>query len=167
MLRHDEWRSRIHIEASIVLREMPQYRLQEYSDYACFTGWQGNSRDNNKYQLELRLSRSYPDVKPKLYVINPNILHKQFYFETINEQGSRHAWHTSSNGPNGCVQICHSSTGWDASQTCVGVLLRGIIWLEAYAEYLQTGRTIARIIDDWIKQSTVTNIFNIERRLGI
>ena len=68
--------------------------------------------------------------------------------KSINSLGTTHSYHTWSNGPRGIVTICHTS-GWDPSISCVQVLLKGIIWLEAYSMHLRTGATIAEIIDSF------------------
>ena len=59
----------------------------------------------------------------------------------INDENTSHAFHTWENGPYHRVQICHSNN-WDATHTCVGVLLRGVLWLEFYEAYLRNGGDI-------------------------
>jgi len=148
MLKHRQ--SRIQMEQSIVSHEMPQFRLYDLGDDVYFEGWQATSKKLNRYRLKLVLPIWYPDDMPCLYVAYPQVLYKQGYRGTINSEGISHAFHTKANGPDGCTQICHSTqSDWDASKTCVGVLMKGILWLEAYENHLLTGRAIAEIINNW------------------
>ena len=69
--------------------------------------------DRQDYELEVHLSRDYPDEMPKLYVISPTSLPKHGNQGTVNSCGLSHDFHTRPNGPNGCVQICHfHSSAW-------------------------------------------------------
>lgn len=69
---------------------------------------------------------------------------------TINSLGCTHDFHTNSNGPGGCVQICHfSPANWDASKTCVSVMIKAVLWCEAYDVHMVTGLSIATIVDQF------------------
>ena len=141
-------RSRLGLEKALVSRELPQFQIYKSGDKVYFKGWQKTSYRSQDYQLKLALPRWYPDDMPSLSVIYPKILPKYGSMRTVNAEGTSHAFHTLSNGPGGCVQICHfKQEMWDASKTCVGVLMKGIMWLEAYERHLRTGKTIAEIID--------------------
>ena len=62
---------------------------------------------------------------------------------TINSFGVSHAMHTLENGPSGEVQICHwRPDRWHSGITLNKVMLKGILWLEAYAQHLATGKDI-------------------------
>lgn len=138
--------SRLRLERYIVYHELPQFRLCGSIETPYFTGWQKTTQKLQDYKLKLLLPKWYPDQMPCLYVVYPKTLYKYSNWETINSEGVSHAFHTQANGHDGCVQICHDHN-WDASKTCVGVLMKGIIWLEAYERHLKTGFTIAEIID--------------------
>jgi hypothetical protein len=141
------------MEQSIVSHEMPQFRLYDLGDDVYFEGWQATSTRLNTYLLKLVLPTWYPDDMPSLYVAYPLVLYKHGYHGSINLEGLSHAFHTKANGPGGCTQICHSAqSDWDASKTCVGILMKGILWLEAYEAHLLSGRDIAAIINDWGKE---------------
>jgi hypothetical protein len=143
------YRSRLGLEKALVSRELPQFHFYKSGDTAYFKGWQSTSKRLKKYQLKLVLPRWYPDEMPFLYVVRPETLYKYGSRGTVNADGISHEFHTLTNGPGGCVQICHfKHDRWDASKTCVGALMKGIVWLEAYEKHLQTGRTIADIIDE-------------------
>ena len=104
-------------------------------------GWVKTTGDKNVYELTLNLGPNFPDDRPKLYVTCPTWLKKYRNRGYINDEGTSHVFHTWKNGSNNCVQICHSAS-WDATHTCVGVLLRGIMWLEFYEAYLRNGGDI-------------------------
>ena len=134
---------RLDMENQVLARELSQFMLY-YSRYSdpYVIGWVTTTVDFNSYQLKLDLGRNYPDEQPKLYVTYPIILRGYLGKKTINRLGTSHGFHTWKNGPSGCVQICHGYR-WDASRTCVSVLLKGIFWLEMYDAYLRDGKTIA------------------------
>jgi hypothetical protein len=51
--------------------------------------------------------------------------------------------HTLGPGPSGEVQICHwRDNRWHAGITLDKVLLKGLLWLEAYEQHLTTGQPI-------------------------
>ena len=139
---------RIQYEESIMRHELPHFHLYGYSDDYRFEGWQWTN-NRNSYKLTLNIPLFFPDQVPPLYVTSPLIL-RSYFFYSINSQGTSHDAHTLSNGPNGCVQICHfRPENWDASQTCVAAMMKGILWLEAYEMHLRTGKEIAAILSAW------------------
>jgi len=146
----NSYNHRMDFEKTIMRSEMPQFRFYQNVDSYYFEGWQRTSTLNRSYMLKLILSRWYPDERPKLYVTSPINLKSYISWKTINQIGVAHKSHTLSNGPNGCVQICHfKDEHWDASQTCVGVFTKGLLWLEAYENHLLTGNEIAEILYKW------------------
>lgn len=141
---------RIRLEKQIMSKHLPQFRLYRSGADRCFIGTQTTTVNNRKYKLRLNIPTHYPDQKPLLYVISPVTLYQYKNLNTVNSVGLSHSFHTLSNGPNGCVQICHSNnSSWNASKTCVGVFMKGILWLEAYETHLTTGESIANIFDNW------------------
>ena len=138
-----ERRYRIDLERQLLARELPQFVLQTDAQGTRVRGWQCTTKKDRYYELTLELPEHYPDEAPQLYVTSPMTLWKHRRRGTINAEGTSHAFHTRANGPGGCVRICHDETGWDASQTCVTVLMKGICWLEGYQAHLATGCDIA------------------------
>lgn len=152
---------RIQFERKIMARHFPQFGFYQGGDASYFQGWHTDSTKGYLYQLQLKLSPWYPDQMPSLYVTYPSILWK-YDGGTINSEGVSHAFHTLHNGPKGCVQICHfKPETWDASRTCVGVLLKGILWVESYAVSIATRMPIADILEQWKKRQTGMNINDI------
>jgi len=142
---------RILDEKAILEETLSQFNLHRIGNEWCFIGWQTASIRNWKFQLKLPLPKYYPDQMPYLYVTAPTVLNK-CGGGTINEMECSHSFHTGNRGPQGCVTICHyKESTWDASHTCFGIFTKGILWIEAYASHLVTGRTIADILDEWAK----------------
>jgi hypothetical protein len=142
--------SRLQFEKSIMQHEMSQFLFYQMGNANYFHGWQTTRTLGRKYTLKLTIPAWYPDEMPSLFVVSPLTLPKYGGRGTINKEGVSHDFHTKANGPGGCVQICHfNPENWDASQTCVGVFTKGILWLEAYNVHLRTGRTIAEILVNW------------------
>ena len=100
--------------------------------------------------MRVAIPKWYPSEMPSLYVVSPNRLRKFGCSSYINDEGASHPNHTMGTGPNGCVEICHfKPENWDASQTCAGVLAKGIMWCEAYDCHLVTGLSIAEILENF------------------
>jgi ubiquitin-protein ligase len=97
--------------------------------------------DGRRYRIRVPIPPEYPFQEPGMYVIEPAVLRRRTG-DTVNSLGGTHSFHTKPNGPDGCVQICHTRD-WDASVTLLKVVLKGVVWLEAYAAHLRTGRPIA------------------------
>jgi len=96
----------------------------------------------NSYDLWIPIPLGYPDVRPPLYVVRPNPV-QMANGRTVNELGLTHDMHTLEPGPKGMVQICHwRSARWHAGITVEKVLLKGLIWLEAYEQHLATGKSL-------------------------
>jgi hypothetical protein len=145
-----DFNSRIELERQIISRNLPQFRLYAFGTDRYFSGWQKTTVNHHPYKLKLNISPYYPDEKPQLYVSSPVTLYKYNSLKTINSLGVTHDFHTLSTGLDGCVQICHGGSGsWSASKTCVGVFMKGILWLEAYETHLITGKSIATILTNW------------------
>jgi ubiquitin-protein ligase len=145
-----DFKSRLQFEKNIVQYEMPQFRLYQMGDEYYFLGRQTTTALGRQYNLKLIIPAWYPDQMPSLFVVSPLTLPKYGHRGTINSEGVSHQFHTQNNGPKGCVQICHfKPERWDASQTCVGVFLKGQLWLEAYDFHLCTGLSIAEILKNW------------------
>ena len=134
---------RLALERQILAQELPQFYFYNMTGDTYIEGWQNTASGGKNYQLKLVLGCHYPDEMPKLYVTYPHTLITNEIWVTLNEKGTSHFFHTLSNGPSGCVQICHTKTElWNSTMTCVAVLMKGIIWLEAYEAHLRTGRDL-------------------------
>lgn len=109
----------------------------------------GEHRTNagNLYQIRGPIPNEYPYSKPPIYVQYPNPLLGFGYGKTINSYGVSHNMHTFSNGPDGEVQICHwNSDRWHSGITLNRVMLKVVLWLEAYEQHLATGKDICDFV---------------------
>ena len=135
--------TRLNLEKSLVENKFGYnfLLLGDSYDGHRFVGWTTTAYGGNDYELTLQLGSNYPDKRPELYITCPTYLQKFGGNGYINDIGTSHAFHIWDNGSNGCVQICHSEN-WDATNTCLGALLRGCMWLEFYESYLKNGGDI-------------------------
>ena len=136
-----EQRRRLAFEEKLVARYMPDSRLYDRTGNTYIDGGARTSGGANRYRLRICLPSSFPYGKPGLYVISPHPVWMRRRRRTLNSLGTSHAFHVNKNG-GGYLNICHTRD-WDASMTCVQVLLKGILWLEAYEGHLRTGRDLA------------------------
>lgn len=96
----------------------------------------------NGYALWIPIPSGYPDQRPPLYVLSPSVL-RDASGGSVNALGLSHRMHTLAAGPGGIVQICHwRDARWHAAITVDKVLLKGLLWLEAYEQHLATGKPI-------------------------
>ena len=106
---------------------------------------------NRSYTLWSPIPLGFPNSRPPFYIHRPNPLWEFGATRTINSYGISHRMHTLSNGPNGEVQICHwRDERWHSGITFNKVLIKAMLWLEAYEQHLSTGRHI----DDFVRTMT-------------
>jgi len=147
MFTSEQW-DRINFEEILVSMQFPSFHKFNNSSAFGFTGCVTPKAGNRSYELKLDVTDNYPYDEPDLFVALPPVLWMHGGKKSINSLETTHDYHAYYNGPDGCVKICHTSE-WDPSMTCVQVLLKGIIWLEAYSIHLRSGDTIAKIIDSF------------------
>ena len=143
-----EQRDRIDFEGALVGMEFPGFRQFIRASSFGFIGQFAPKAGSGSYELTAEASDAYPYIEPDLLVTWPRVLWMHGGLTSINSLGTTHAYHAHYNGPDGCVKICHTSS-WDPSMTCVQVLLKAVIWVEAYSIHLRMGATIAQIIDSF------------------
>lgn len=101
---------------------------------------------HRSYDLWIPIPQLYPHQRPPLYIARPVLL-PTANRGTVNALGVSHAMHTLANGPNGVVQICHwRDDRWHAALTLNKVVIKGLIWLEAYEQHLATGQPITGFV---------------------
>jgi hypothetical protein len=125
-----------------------QFRIYQYTNQNSYFLW-GDHKTNsgNVYTIWGPLPNNYPIGRPPIYVYKPNPLVGYDWTKTINSYGTSHSMHTLWNGPNGEVQICHwRDTMWHSGITLNKVMLKVVIWLEAYEQYLSSGKSIAEFV---------------------
>lgn len=101
-----------------------------------------STNSGNGYGLWIPIPRGYPERRPPLYVLSPKVL-RNASGGSVNALGLSHLMHTLESGPGSIVQICHwRDARWHAGITLDKVLLKGLLWLEAYEQHLVTGKPI-------------------------
>ena len=126
---------------------MPQFQI--YKDPAGGYYLLGDHRTsaNRSYTLWSPIPPGFPHSRPCLYICSPNPLLSFNKIKTINEFGVSHQMHTLSNGPNGEVQICHwRNERWHSGITFNKVMIKAMLWLEAYEQHLSTGRGVCEFV---------------------
>jgi hypothetical protein len=81
-------------------------------------------------------------IDSPVLIISPLTIWKYQRQGTINEVGASRAFHTLSNGPDGCVRICFTQS-WDPDMSYVSILHRGALWLEALEAHQATSLPIS------------------------
>ena len=127
-------------EKKILVQKASNFRVYESGGTTRVEGWH-TTGSGNRFKLQIPDLSGFPVSPMSLWVTSPQTLPK-YGGGTVNSVGSSHSFHTHSNGPNGCIQICHHRS-WDASKTVWSVLFKGILWLTAYEIHEATGRHIS------------------------
>ena len=112
-----------------------------------FNGWFKTSGNGRWYYLNLQMTYAFPNEKPILTILPPKQLNKYHSMQLLNDIGISNAFHINGTDENGYLKICHTHY-WDASKSCVGIILKGCLFCEAYEYYMATGITI----DDALKK---------------
>ena len=145
MMRTMEQCERLALEEKLLLKYMPGFYFYDKMGATYISGCYRPNGASREYEIRIDIPFDYPYEKPELFIISPVILWKHGNRGTVNDEGVSHAFHTLEAGHGGCVQICHT-LDWDASLTCVKVILKAILWCEAYEGHLQTGKDIAEFL---------------------
>ncbi|MEX2389216.1 MAG: hypothetical protein WD534_15165 [Phycisphaeraceae bacterium] len=124
---------RIALDEQLVRQYFPQFRLRGTLPRDFIGSHRG-------LELTLQLSVGYPAIKPDLIVSSPRIL-IGFDGVNLNRLGPNHTFHIYGTNSEGYVRICFSDT-WHEGMSAVGVLLRGLLWCEAFCAHQRTGRSI-------------------------
>ena len=140
---------RLGIENQILVRDgFSQFKVYCASGGNSYYLW-GDHKTNagNTYTIWSPIPAYYPNSRPPIYIYKPNPLTGYSGIKSINSYGISHYMHTLANGPNGEVQICHwRDDKWHSAITLNRVMIKVVIWLEAYEQHLSTGRTIAEFV---------------------
>jgi hypothetical protein len=148
MARTREQCERFAFEANLVARYMGHYRFFNPRGDTYVEGVARRSGWTNAYRARLTLPTDYPHQRPELCVLNPRTLPLREPRVSLNRMGLSHAYHTNGTDAHGNVHICYTQN-WKASMTCVFVLKKLALWLEAYEEHLCTGEIIDAILRRW------------------
>ena len=141
-MRTREQCRRLAIDEKLVKKYVPDFRFYDKTGNTYVEGRVTPNGTLSRNRLRLDIPPDYPHSKPALYGTSPVILRKHGGRGKLNDEGVSHRFHTLGTGHGGCVKIC-TVGDWDASLTCVKLLIMGVLWLEAYQAHLRTGKDIA------------------------
>ncbi len=135
---------RLNLENQILNRDgMSQYLIRYYQSgnfYYIYGDY--NSSSGRNYTLWCRIPDYYPNICPSVYVHKPNPL-KDFGGVPISGLGTSHSMHTLAPSSSGEVQICHwRQSSWHSGITLNKVMVKVMLWFEAYEQHLITGQSI-------------------------
>ena len=139
---------RLTLENQILRRDgMAQFQVYGSPTCGYYLWGEHGTNAGNSYTLWSPLPAGFPHACPPLYIYAPNPLRAYAYGRTINSYGLSHAMHTLNNGPNNEVQICHwRSDRWHSGLTLNKVMLKAMLWLEAFEQHLSSGRDIDEFV---------------------
>ncbi len=138
-------RERLAVEEKLFDHYAPNFCFYNRTGDTYIEGWANTSDGSSRFKLRLALPPDFPYDEPDLYVVSPSMLWMHGNRGTINDLGTSHAFHVYDNGCD-WVKICHSAD-WDASLTCLKVIIKGHLWLEGYLSHLRTGQDIADFLN--------------------
>ena len=137
---------RLAAEKQLLKQRMPGFEFRNPRGNTYIEGY-AQATNGLRCLLRIDLPEDYPYSPPPLYVAAPRRLYSYEGRQSVNEMGSVHSFHTMGNGPNGIVSICHFRE-WNAAHTCLQILIKGILWWEAYMAHMRTGRDLAEFLRD-------------------
>lgn len=143
-----EQQTRLALEHQILQREgFSQFSVYHDSTYdSYYASGVATSSSGRCYNLYSPIPSGFPAQRPPLYVIDPNPLLKADG-TAIWRLGVSHAMHTLTPHDKGWVQICHwRDARWHSGIVLQKVLLKALIWIEAYEQHLATGRDLADFV---------------------
>ena len=141
---------RLVLENQVLQRDgFSQFQVYLSGSATDYDLW-GTHRTNSgaPYRIWSPIPPRYPYERPPVYVYEPNPLPAYGYGQNVNGCGVSHSMHTLSNGPNNEIQICHwRDDRWHSALTLNKVMLKVVLWLEAYEQHLSSGSPI----DDFVR----------------
>ena len=102
--------------------------------------------NDKQYTLRVYLPSDYPNSCPQMVVSSPSsCLRKKNGSQLSCMSGDDHTLESI----DGCTQICHYNSGlWRDDNTLYQVIMKGMIWLEAYEAHLRTGSPLNRYLQE-------------------
>lgn len=105
-----------------------------------------NSNSGRSYRLYISIPAGYPQQRPAMYVKEPLPLRMKDG-SLITALGVSHYMHTLTPSDSGMVQICHwRDDRWHSGILLHKVILKGLLWIEAYEQHLATGLPLADFV---------------------
>jgi len=102
--------------------------------------------NNKEYTLRVYLPSDYPNSCPQMVVSSPPSCLRKRDGSLLNVGGT--AFHTLGTR-DGLTIICHFRQDlWRDDNTLYQVIMKGLIWLEAYEAHLRTGEPLTRYLQE-------------------
>lgn len=139
----EDQRVRLAFEEQLLVKELPDFKWEDRTTRGA-TKIKGDYRSsaNNLYKICICVSSNYPNTMPSMYIVSPNPL-RGYGRKKISSYGTSHAMHIWKSDWNDYVKICHwKDEYWSASNTILGVLMKGFLWIEALEVHRRTGKDI-------------------------
>ena len=102
--------------------------------------------NDKQYTLRVYLPSDYPNSCPQMVVSSPSSCLRRQNGSLLNESsGADHTYGTR----DGLTVICHFQPSlWRDDNTLYQVIMKGLIWLEAYEAHLRTGSPLSRYLQE-------------------
>jgi len=102
--------------------------------------------NDKQYTLRVYLPSDYPSSCPDMVVCSPSCYLRKRDGSAMNSGNSDDHTYGSRDG---CTQICHFRPNlWRDDNTLYQVIMKGLIWLEAYEAHLRTGNSLSRYLTE-------------------
>jgi hypothetical protein len=139
-------RTRLAYEEALIREHMPHFWFRDHAKAGLTTVWGEHvTAANRAYTLCIWIKAGFPYEMPGLYVTSPCPLYG-YRGKTIQswaEEYSSHTMHVWKSDWNDYVKICHTKEEyWNASDTLLSILMKGMLWLEAFEVHYRTGQSI-------------------------
>jgi hypothetical protein len=139
----DAQQARLAFEEKLLSQEFPEFYFRDRTVSGLTTVWGKHTTSRtNSYQLAIWIKSGFPYEMPGLYVTDPSPLFG-YQGKTIQSYGTSHAMHVWTPDWHNFVKICFcKSEYWSASNTVVSIIMKALLWLEAFEVHRKTGKTI-------------------------
>lgn len=102
--------------------------------------------NDKRYTLRAYLPTDYPNSCPQMIVSSPSSSLRTRDGSVLDSVSTE--YHVLSS-KHGCTQICHfRSDLWRSENTLYQVVMKGMIWLEAYEAHLRTGQKMDKFLQE-------------------
>jgi hypothetical protein len=140
---------RLRYENQVLVNSgLAQFQIHRYKEVDAYYLWgEQVSNSGARYSIYSPIPNGFPDARPPVYIYKPNPLPAFLPGTTINSYGRSHSMHTLEKGSNGEVQICHwRDDRWHSGITFNKVMIKVLIWLEAYEQHRSSGEPIDNFV---------------------
>ena len=134
---------RLGYESYLLKEELPHFSFYNPT-VAGETTVQGNhtTAANRSYTLCIKIRAGFPEQMPLAYITWPSPLYG-YGGKTIQSYGTSHNMHVFAPDWNNYAKLCLvKEEFWTASNTIVGLVMKGLLWLEAFEVHCRTGQNI-------------------------